>query len=103
MGIERNACHPISQRLTTTPMARSTTIKRVLVTGASGQLGRSLQDLTHEYPKLEFVFMDSKDLDITDSQKVKETIELGAFEHCINCAAYTNVEQAEKARKRPLK
>ena len=55
-------------------MARSTTIKRVLVTGASGQLGRSLQDLAHEYPKLEFVFMDSKDLDITDSQKVKETI-----------------------------
>tara|TARA_R110000764_G_scaffold236142_1_gene331075 strand:- start:9664 stop:10473 length:810 start_codon:yes stop_codon:yes gene_type:complete len=84
-------------------MARSTTIKRVLVTGASGQLGRSLQDLAHEYPKLEFVFMDSKDLDITDSQKVKETIELGTFEHCINCAAYTNVEQAEKSPEKAFK
>tara|TARA_R110002167_G_scaffold302554_2_gene506852 strand:+ start:620 stop:1441 length:822 start_codon:yes stop_codon:yes gene_type:complete len=84
-------------------MARSKTIKRVLVTGASGQLGRSLQDLAHEYPKLEFVFMDSKDLDITDSQKVKETIELGAFDHCINCAAYTNVEQAEKSPEKAFK
>ena len=84
-------------------MARSKTIKRVLVTGASGQLGRSLQDLAHEYPKLEFVFMDSKDLDITDSQKVKETIEFGAFEHCINCAANTNVEQAEKSPEKAFK
>ena len=84
-------------------MARSTTIKRVLVTGASGQLGRSLQDLAHEYPKLEFVFMDSKDLDITDSEKVNKTIELGAFEHCINCAAYTNVEQSEKSPEKAFK
>jgi len=78
-------------------MARSKTIKRVLVTGASGQLGRSLQDLAHEYPKLEFVFMNSTNLDITDSEKVNKTIELGAFDHCINCAAYTDVEQAEKS------
>ncbi len=78
-------------------MEKSTSIKRVIVTGASGQLGRSLQDLAPDYPKLEFVFIDSTDLDITDSEKVNKTIELGAFDHCINCAAYTNVEQAEKS------
>ncbi|RTE54872.1 dTDP-4-dehydrorhamnose reductase [Arenibacter aquaticus] len=78
-------------------MERSASIKRVLVTGASGQLGRSLQDVAHEYPKLEFVFMKSTDLDITDFEKVNKTMELGGFSYCINCAAYTNVEQAEKS------
>ena len=36
----------------------------VLVTGATGQLGQSLQFIAPNYPELHFVFCSSIDLDI---------------------------------------
>ena len=78
-------------------MEGSQNLKRILVTGASGQLGMSLQDLTSEYNDMEFVFKNSKDLDITDKEEVNKIFNIGSFDYCINCAAYTNVEQAEKS------
>lgn len=78
-------------------MEGSQNLKRILVTGASGQLGMSLQDLTSECNDMEFVFKNSKDLDITDKEEVNKIFNIGSFDYCINCAAYTNVEQAEKS------
>ena len=78
-------------------MERFTPIKRILVTGASGQLGLSIQDIAMEYPQLVFVFANSEALDITDYVQVDKIIENGNFDYCINCAAYTNVEHAEKS------
>ena len=71
-------------------------MKRILVTGASGQLGLSIQNIYKKYTNLEFVFMNSKELDITNSNGIQEIIRSSHFDFCINCAAYTNVEQAEK-------
>tara|TARA_R110000796_G_scaffold77799_6_gene173845 strand:- start:22141 stop:22962 length:822 start_codon:yes stop_codon:yes gene_type:complete len=78
-------------------MEGSQNLKRILVTGASGQLGLSLQDLASEYSEVEFVFKNSKDLNITDKEEVNKIFETRGFHYCINCAAYTNVEQAEKS------
>jgi dTDP-4-dehydrorhamnose reductase len=69
---------------------------RVLVTGADGQLGKSIQKIASEYPEIELVFKDSKALDITDAAKVKRAFEDERYQYCINCAAYTNVERAER-------
>ena len=71
-------------------------MKRILVTGASGQLGLCIQKIHKQYTDLDFVFMNSKELDITNLKMVREVIGLSSFDYCINCAAYTNVEQAEK-------
>tara|TARA_R110000868_G_scaffold205840_2_gene454471 strand:+ start:2844 stop:3620 length:777 start_codon:yes stop_codon:yes gene_type:complete len=68
----------------------------VLVTGASGQLGRTIQELGVNYPEIDFIFKNSKELDITNNTYVNNVFEEGNFNYCINCAAYTNVEQAEK-------
>jgi len=68
----------------------------VLVTGAQGQLGMSIQKTSKNYPKLNFVFKDSKELDITNLVDIKGFFETKNFDYCINCAAYTNVDQAEK-------
>ena len=68
---------------------------RVLVTGSNGQLGLSIQDIANEYLDLEFVFKDRRELDITNKEKVKKVFGSGKFDYCINCAAYTDVEQAE--------
>jgi dTDP-4-dehydrorhamnose reductase len=69
---------------------------KILVTGASGQLGLSIQDISKEYPTIDFYFKDSKELDISNEKIVNQTFNQNNFDYCINCAAYTNVEQAEK-------
>ncbi|MFI8603721.1 dTDP-4-dehydrorhamnose reductase [Cellulophaga baltica] len=69
---------------------------KILVTGASGQLGQTFKDIRLEYPNLDFVFLDSKQLDITDKLSIEKGFSLSNFDFCINCAAYTNVDQAEK-------
>lgn len=71
-------------------------MQKVLVTGANGQLGKTIQRLHSNYPELEFIFTSTSDLDITDTQKVESVFKVHKPEYCINCAAYTNVEQAER-------
>ncbi|MDN3664927.1 dTDP-4-dehydrorhamnose reductase [Algibacter miyuki] len=70
---------------------------RVLVTGAGGQLGKTIAErFTENTNNLDFIFATSKDLDITKKQDVLDFFRKNNFDYCINCAAYTNVEQAEK-------
>ncbi len=52
-------------------------MKRVLVTGALGQLGLSIQDIATEYTDLEFVFTSSEVLDITDTEMVNNAFVSG--------------------------
>jgi dTDP-4-dehydrorhamnose reductase len=69
---------------------------RILVTGAEGQLGKCIQKVAAKYPDFEFEFHSSKTLDITDPLRISEVLSENHFKYCINCAAYTNVEEAEK-------
>lgn len=71
-------------------------MKKILVTGSSGQLGMSIKKIHKEFSNLEFTFTSSSDLDITEQKRVDNFFSLHHFDYCINCAAYTNVEQAEK-------
>ncbi|WP_298485363.1 dTDP-4-dehydrorhamnose reductase [uncultured Maribacter sp.] len=71
-------------------------MKRILVTGANGQLGKSIQEVINNYPDYIFDFKTSKELDITNSNQVRDVFSSNKYNYCINCAAYTNVEQAEK-------
>ncbi|WP_417444246.1 dTDP-4-dehydrorhamnose reductase [Joostella sp.] len=68
---------------------------KVLVTGANGQLGRTIQKYKENYKGVEFIFCDSKELDITNKDSIASVFNKYKFDCCINCAAYTNVEQAE--------
>lgn len=70
---------------------------KVLVTGASGQLGKTIEELfAKNNSNIYFTFASKSDLDITDQLKVEVFFTKNKFDYCINCAAYTNVEQAEK-------
>ncbi len=71
-------------------------MRRVLVTGANGQLGKCIQKIAKDFSTLAFEFHNSETLDITDSKNIVEIFSKGNFDYCINCAAYTNVEQSEK-------
>lgn len=70
-------------------------MSRILITGASGQLGQSFQKVSSRYPGHSYVFMDRKSLDICDPEMVRKVFAEGEFDYCINCAAYTAVDQAE--------
>lgn len=67
----------------------------VLVTGANGQLGQSLHYIAHNYPQIEFVFCDSKALDITQKTTIETVFKANNPDFCINTAAYTAVDKAE--------
>ena len=71
-------------------------MKKILVTGANGQLGQCIQKIASQYATLDFSFKSSKELDITNPDRLKTLFETVQFDYCINCAAYTDVEQAEK-------
>lgn len=68
----------------------------VLVTGANGQLGKSIHRIASNYPELKFIFTDVADLDITNSEVVDVFFQSNKMAYCINCAAYTNVDKAEE-------
>lgn len=67
----------------------------VLVTGANGQLGQSLQFIAPNYSEIQFVFCSSTELDITDLNNVQKVFKQFKPQYCINTAAYTAVDKAE--------
>ena len=70
---------------------------RILVTGASGQLGRSLADIKETLPA-EWVFTQRGELDISDPTGVQQYFAAHRFDYCFNTAAYTRVDGAETDR-----
>lgn len=71
--------------------------KKVLVTGANGQLGATIKALfSKNEDNITFTFVSKEALDITKAKEVKTFFKNKSFHFCINCAAYTDVEQAEK-------
>ncbi|HLT32601.1 MAG TPA: dTDP-4-dehydrorhamnose reductase [Aquaticitalea sp.] len=71
---------------------------KVLVTGANGQLGKTLSDLVQDnQDDISFTFVSRAQLDISKKQQLRDYFHANSFDYCINCAAYTNVEQAEES------
>lgn len=70
-------------------------VKKVIVTGANGQLGRCIQHIAEQYPKIHFTFTTKNQLDITDANAVDSFFKKNKFTHVINTAAYTHVDNAE--------
>jgi len=78
-------------------------MRRVLVTGSGGQLALTLQEHVNDFPEFAFDFKTSKELDITKPEELEEAFKKVSYAFCINCAAYTNVEQAEKHPEKAFK
>lgn len=69
---------------------------KILVTGAGGQLGQCIANAATKMPDAQFVFATRDTLDISDNESLTAFIEEHQFNYCINTAAYTQVDQAEK-------
>ena len=73
--------------------------KKILVTGANGQLGKSLKK-TAISDKNHYFFYDRKKLDITDYKNLKQVLQQLKPDYCLNFAAYTRVDEAENQQKK---
>lgn len=72
---------------------------KILVTGGNGQLASCIKEVSSKYVEtLIFSYKTSTELNITDKDSVFKELEKGEYSYCINCAAYTNVDAAEKEK-----
>lgn len=70
-------------------------MKKILITGSNGQLGRSLQRQLANDPDLITIFTDVDTLDITDREAINRFLGDNKIDIIVNCAAYTAVDKAE--------
>lgn len=69
----------------------------ILVTGADGQLGREMR-IAAAASVDRYLFTGRAELDITDAAAVERTVRREEIGAVVNCAAYTDVERAERER-----
>ena len=75
-------------------------MKKILITGSNGQLGKGLNEFYKDVPDISIINTDIDKLDITSEQEVEEFIKRIRPDIIINCAAHTAVDACETDQKR---
>jgi dTDP-4-dehydrorhamnose reductase len=70
-------------------------MKKILVTGATGQLGSQLKVLSESYSQFEWVFADRTQVSLDNLSILKNQLEGIQPNIILNCGAYTAVDKAE--------
>jgi dTDP-4-dehydrorhamnose reductase len=70
-------------------------MKKILVTGCNGQLGREINRFYKDRNGIELINTDVEELDITNIKDVTDLVESEKPYAIINCAAYTAVDACE--------
>ena len=76
-------------------------MKKIVVIGSNGQLGNCIRKIAPNFElDYEFVFTDSKTLDITNEGQINDFFSEQKPEFCINASAYTAVDLAEQEKEK---
>tara|TARA_R110000868_G_scaffold118059_2_gene313273 strand:- start:1784 stop:2641 length:858 start_codon:yes stop_codon:yes gene_type:complete len=70
-------------------------MKKILVTGASGQLGSELRVLSQNHSEFVWIFADRSQITLDDLSLLENQLDLIQADVIFNCAAYTAVDKAE--------
>lgn len=70
-------------------------MKKVLVTGANGQLGSELAALSKKYPKYQWIFADRTKITLNDLDILQIQLKEIQPDIILSCGAYTAVDKAE--------
>ena len=69
---------------------------KILVIGKNGQLGRSLYKIVcKRKDSKNFIFIGKNQLNLCNTESIRSYFKKNTFNLIINCAAYTDVDQAE--------
>lgn len=68
---------------------------KILITGANGQLATCIKDIEAKFDSSTLIYTDYHDLDITNFQNLRNYFKEHSVQWCVNCAAYTAVDQSE--------
>lgn len=78
-------------------------ITKILITGANGMLGRTIQKVFSKYNNFSIIPTDIDTLDITNLNQVDEFLTLSKPDIIIHCAALTNVDYCETHKEEAYK
>jgi dTDP-4-dehydrorhamnose reductase len=71
-------------------------MSNIIVIGGKGQLGQCLEEKIQDTTQSNtFIFLGSADVDIKDAAQIEAVFAKYQPTYCINCAAYTSVDNAE--------
>jgi dTDP-4-dehydrorhamnose reductase len=70
-------------------------MEKILVTGATGQLGSELKVLSDNYSQYEWIFADRTQISLDDLKVLQNQLEVICPNIILNCGAYTAVDKAE--------
>ena len=73
-------------------------MKKILVTGANGQLGSELSVLSSKYPEYEWIFADRTKIQLDNLDVLSAQLNEIKADVIFNCGAYTAVDKAEIER-----
>ncbi|MFC4478230.1 dTDP-4-dehydrorhamnose reductase [Flavobacterium chungangensis] len=73
-------------------------MKKILVTGSTGQLGSELSVLAPSYPQYEWVFADRTQITLDNLEMLQSQLETICPDIIFNCGAYTAVDRAESEK-----
>nr|WP_315255295.1 dTDP-4-dehydrorhamnose reductase [uncultured Flavobacterium sp.] len=73
-------------------------MKKILVTGANGQLGSELSVLSSKYPNYEWIFADRTKITLNDLEILQIQLEEIQPDIILNAGAYTEVDKAESEK-----
>jgi len=78
-------------------------MSNIVVFGASGQLGQCFKKISEDKGLSSIYFPTENEANILDIEALKKVFEKYKPTHCINCAAYTQVDKAEDDQETALK
>lgn len=73
-------------------------MKKILVTGATGQLGSELSVLSKKYPTYKWIFADRRKVTLENLELLESQLNKINPDIIFNCGAYTSVDKAESEK-----
>lgn len=75
-------------------------MKKILITGSQGQLGKALNEFYTGNPDIQIVNTDVSEMNITEADEVMQMVCQEQPDIIINCAAHTQVDACETDQER---